>query len=109
MKSITLPLFTLLLISLRPLAPAAVITVTTTDNDSGPGDGQTSLLEAVQMAGDGDTIEFHIPATAAGCTGTPAVCTIQPRRALPALRASSTVIDGGSQLPWWSRRGTGDF
>src|SRR5215469_15626203 len=59
-----------------------------------------SLRCAITQAnadGSGDTIEFHIPAAAAGCTGVPAVCTIQPRRALPALRAGSTVIDGGSQ------------
>ena len=59
-----------------------------------------SLRCAITQAnagGSGDTIVFHIPANARGCAGTPAVCTIQPRRALPPLTASFTVIDGGSQ------------
>jgi len=47
--------------------------------------------------GSGDIIDFHMPAAAPGCAGTPTVCTLQPRRALPALAASFTVIDGGSQ------------
>jgi glucose 1-dehydrogenase len=25
------------------------------------------------------------------------------------ITGSTLAIDGGSQLPWWSRRGTGDF
>ena len=38
-------------------AQAATITVTTTDNSSGPGDGATSLDEALRAATDGDIID----------------------------------------------------
>ncbi|MBI1842869.1 MAG: hypothetical protein HYR88_18675, partial [Verrucomicrobia bacterium] len=44
-----------------PLVHAATITVTTTDNSSGPNDGLTSFDEALRSAGDGDTIRFEIP------------------------------------------------
>src|SRR5215467_2161584 len=84
-----------------PARAAATLVVNTTADLTAPCQASAfSLRCAITQAnadGSGDTIGFHIPATAAGCTGTPAVCTIQPRRALPALRAGSTVIDGGSQ------------
>ena len=81
-------------------ASAAVVVNTTADLAAPCQASAFSLRCAITQAnadGPGDTIDFHIPASAPGCAGTPAVCTIQPRRALPALRASSTVIDGGSQ------------
>src|SRR5262249_15602667 len=84
-----------------PARASATLVVNTTADLTAPCQvGAFSLRCAITKAnadGSGDTIEFHIPATAAGCTGTPAVCTIQPRRALPALGAGSTVIDGSSQ------------
>src|SRR5215472_17717497 len=80
---------------------SATLAVNTTADLTAPCQASAfSLRCAIVQAnadGSGDSIVFHVSATAAGCTGTPAVCTIQPRRALPALRASSTVIDGGSQ------------
>jgi len=84
-----------------PARASATLVVNTTADLTAPCQASAfSLRCAIAQAnadGSGDTVEFHVPATAAGCTGTPAVCTIQPRRALPALRAGSTVIDGGSQ------------
>ena len=80
---------------------SATLVVNTTGDLAAPCQASAfSLRCAIIQAnadGSGDTIDFHIPAGAPGCTGTPAVCTIQPRRALPALKASLTVIDGGSQ------------
>jgi parallel beta-helix repeat protein len=81
-------------------ASVALVVNTTADLAAPCQAGAFSLRCAIIQAnadGSGDTIDFHIPASAPGCTGTPAVCTIRPRRALPALRASFTVIDGGSQ------------
>jgi parallel beta-helix repeat protein len=84
-----------------PARASVTLVVNTTADLAAPCQASAlSLRCAITQAnadGSGDTIEFHIPATAPGCTGTPAVCTIQPRRALPALTASFTAIDGGSQ------------
>src|SRR5215831_20606901 len=80
---------------------SATLVVNTTADLAAPCQASAfSLRCAITQAnadGSGDIIDFHIPASAPGCAGTPAECTIQPRRALPALRAGSTVIDGGSQ------------
>src|SRR5690242_19466422 len=81
-------------------ASATLVVNTTADLPAPCQAGAFSLRCAIAQAnadGSGDTIDFHIPANAPGCTGTPAVCTIQPRRSLPVLTASSTVIDGSSQ------------
>jgi parallel beta-helix repeat protein len=80
---------------------SATLVVSTTADLAAPCQASAfSLRCAIAQAnadGSGDTIDFQIPANAPGCAGTPAACTIQPRRALPALKASLTVIDGGSQ------------
>jgi parallel beta-helix repeat protein len=84
-----------------PARASATLVVNTTADLPAPCQASAfSLRCAIAHAnadGSGDTISFGIPINAPGCTGTPVVCTIQPRRALPALRASSTVIDGSSQ------------
>src|SRR5690348_10166958 len=84
-----------------PARASATLVVNTTADLAAPCQASAfSLRCAITQAnadGSGDTIDFHIPASAPGCAGTPAVCTIQPRRALPPLKASLTVIDGGSQ------------
>src|SRR5690348_11061837 len=84
-----------------PVRASATLVVNTAADLAAPCQASAfSLRCAITQAnadGSGDTIDFHIPASAPGCAGTPAVCTIQPRRALPALTASLTVIDGGSQ------------
>ena len=81
-------------------ASATLVVNTTADLAAPCQTSAFSLRCAITQAnadGSGDTVVFHIPASTPGCAGTPAVCTIQPRRALPALKASLTVIDGGSQ------------
>ena len=80
---------------------SATLVVTTTADLTVPCKASAfSLRCAITRAnadGSGDAIDFRIPASDPGCAGTPAVCTLRPRRALPALAASFTVIDGGSQ------------
>jgi parallel beta-helix repeat protein len=97
----------ILLLSAMVVAPppaaraASTLTVTTTADLSSPCTSAAfSLRCAIIQANadaDGDTINFNIPATAAGCTGTPVVCTIKPTSALPPLTAGTTVINGYSQ------------
>ena len=95
-------------------ASATVVVNTTADLGAPCQPSAFSLRCAITQANadnSGDTIVFHLPANAPGCAGTPAVCIIQPRRALPPLTASSTVIDGGSQpgaTPDTLPIGTGD-
>ena len=60
---------------------------------------QESLRCAISDAnidGSGDTISFNIPSNAPGCTNS--VCVISPTSPLPALTASTTTIDGYSDL-----------
>src|SRR5437867_13052365 len=90
MKPKTFLLFAFALCLIAPSTRAAVIAVTTTDNASGPGDGQTSLIEALQTAGDGDTIQFNVPG--------PGPHVIQtPLGGYPLIMANNLTIDGYSQ------------
>jgi hypothetical protein len=73
-----------------PLAHAATLTVTTTDNASGPGDGQNSLDEALRSATHGDTIRFNIPGTGPHFIAT-------PLGGYPVITAHNLTIDGYSQ------------
>ena len=73
-----------------PLAQAATITVTTTDNASGPGDGQISLDEALRSATDGDTVRFNI-------AGAGPHNIITPMGGYPPITAHDLTIDGYSQ------------
>jgi hypothetical protein len=69
---------------------AATITVTTTNNDSLPGDGETSLREALTLAGSGDTIAFNIPGAGPHFIQT-------PLGGYPYLTANNLTIDGYTQ------------
>src|SRR5205809_4687373 len=90
MKS-TLLVFSLLVwIGSSLLLSAATITVTTTDNSSGPGDGQTSLNEAIQAAQPGDTIAFNIPGAGPHVIPT-------PLGGYPLIIADNLTIDGYTQ------------
>lgn len=71
-------------------AQAATLTVTTTDNSSGPGDGVTSLDEALRSAIDGDTIEFNIP-------GAGPHVIVTPLGGYPLITAHNLTINGYSQ------------
>lgn len=72
------------------VATAATITVTTVNNASGPGDGQTSFDEALRSAGSGDTIQFNIP-------GAGPHVIVTPIGGYPAITAHNLTIDGYSQ------------
>src|SRR6185503_16514500 len=71
-------------------APAAIIPVTTIDYSSGPGDGLTSLKEAIQQAGDGDTISFAIPGVGPHVIQT-------PLGGYPLITQPGLTIDGYTQ------------
>ncbi len=73
-----------------PLAHAATITVTTTDNASGPDDGKISLDEALRAAQDGDTILFNIPGAGPHYITT-------PLGGYPLIQANELTINGYSQ------------
>ena len=73
-------------------AQAATFTVTNT-NDAGAGSLRQAIADANVAAGL-DTIAFNV--TGAGCAGNPAVCTIAPLSALPAV-TSPVIIDGYTQ------------
>jgi hypothetical protein len=85
----------------------AALTVTTTADLATCSPGMMySLRCAISQAnsdGAGDTIAFNIPSSDSGCKPTTinntaaAVCTIAPTSPLPALSASSTVINGYTQ------------
>lgn len=79
----------------------AVITVTTAADLAPPcPSGSVSLRCAIAAANRGSsptTIAFAIPASDAGCGGTPLVCMIAPATALPAVRADDVTIDGYTQ------------
>src|SRR5437773_5646414 len=72
-----------------PVAHAAVITVTTTNNVSPP-EGQTSLKQAIASLHDGDTIRFSIPG--------PGPFYIQtPTDGYALITNNNVIIDGYSQ------------
>lgn len=73
-----------------PSAPAATITVTTTDNASGPGDGLISLDEALRSAADNDTIAFNIAGAGPHYIAT-------PLGGYPLLTAHNLTINGYTQ------------
>ena len=64
--------------------------VTTADNSSTPGDGQTSLLEALTALGDGETISFNIP-------GAGPHYIVTPIGGYPLITHGGVTIDGSSQ------------
>ena len=72
------------------ITQAATITVTTTDNASPAGDGQTSFLEALQSAQAGDTIGFNIAGAGPHVIQT-------PMGGYPFITANDLAIDGYSQ------------
>ena len=76
-------------------AEAAPITVTTADNNSLPGDGVTSLDEALRAARDGDVIRFNIPDPNPLYTGPHYIKT--PMGGYPLITAHNLTIDGYSQ------------
>jgi len=88
-------------------AANATLTVTTTADLATCSPGMMySLRCAISQAnsdGEGDTIAFNIPSSDGGCkpttinATTAAVCKIAPTSPLPALSASSTVINGYTQ------------
>jgi trimeric autotransporter adhesin len=88
-------------------AGGATLTVTTTADLATCSPGMMySLRCAISQAnndGAGDTIAFNIPSSDGGCkpttinSTTAAVCKIAPASPLPALSASSTVINGYTQ------------
>jgi hypothetical protein len=82
--------FVLLLTALASPAAAAIITVTTTDNASGPGDGQISLYEAIEMAQEGDTVRFNISGAGPHVIQTPI-------GGYPLITVNDLTIDGYSQ------------
>ena len=73
-----------------PLAQAGTITVTTTDNQSGPEDGKISLDEALRSAADDDVIRFNIPGAGPHFIAT-------PLGGYPLITANHLTIEGYSQ------------
>jgi hypothetical protein len=87
MAALSLP--TLALFLVVPLGTAATITVTTTDNASGPGE-PISLDEAIRAAIDGDTIAFNIP-------GDGPHVIVTPIGGYPLITVNNLTIDGYTQ------------
>ena len=83
------PILSGILVSALTL-PATTITVTTIDNESPAGDGQTSLIEAIGQAQDGDTIAFNIPGNGPHYIATPPT-------GYPLIDETGITIDGYSQ------------
>ncbi len=71
-------------------AHAAAVTVTTADNDSPPGDGLTSLVEAIEAVQPGETISFAIPGAGPHYLATPA-------NGYPLIDKAGVTIDGYTQ------------
>jgi hypothetical protein len=88
MKKVLLWPFMLIWVS----AQAATFTVTHT-GDAGAGSLRQAIIDANASAGP-DAIAFNV--SGAGCVGSPAVCTIAPLSALPAI-TSAVTIDGYTQ------------
>jgi hypothetical protein len=72
------------------ISGAATVTVTTADNNSLPGDGVTSLDEALRAVTDGDSIRFSIPSSGPHYIKTPI-------GGYPLITAHNLTIDGYSQ------------
>ena len=89
MKKIVLSFLVLGGVAFVPFADAAIITVTTTNNAS-PAAGETSLLQAITNASDGDQIRFNIPGAGPHYIATPSA-------GYPLIKANNLVIDGYSQ------------
>lgn len=66
------------------------VTVDTADNNSPPGDGKTSFLEALTALENNDTIRFNIPGAGPHYIVTPAA-------GYPLISAQNVTIDGFSQ------------
>lgn len=86
--------------TLPTTAFAATYVVTkTADTNDGTCDSDCSLREAITAANASastpHTIQFSIPPTDAGCSGT--ACTISPTSQLPSLTRGQTTIDGTTQ------------
>jgi hypothetical protein len=81
-------------------AGRVTLTVTTTADLEAPCSALVSLRCAIvtaNQAGSGTVIAFDIPTSDPGCAGTPSVCTIVLRRALPPLQTPGGTIDGYTQ------------
>lgn len=74
----------------RPLGALRTVVVNTADNDSTPGDGKTSLLEALVGLQDNDRITFNIPGA-----GPQVIAT--PLGGYPLITHPGVVIDGYTQ------------
>lgn len=72
--------------------PIRTVTVTTANNSSTAGDGQTSLLEALTDLQDNDVIKFNIPSP-----GTSAVVISTPQEGYPLIEKQYVTLDGYSQ------------
>lgn len=72
--------------------PVRTVTVTTADNGSTPGDGQTSLLEALTDLQDNDVINFNIPST-----GGRAVVIPTPQDGYPLIERHNVTLAGYTQ------------
>jgi len=85
-------LLALAMASVPQVTPAVVITVTNVDNYllDGVTVAQGSLLEALQVIGDGDTIRFDIPGTGPQIIAT-------PPEGYPFITNNNVTIDGYSQ------------
>lgn len=88
----------------RPVAAATTYVVTSTADagscpggSGNPGYSLRCAIAAVNAAKVAATIQFSIPTSDPGCSGTPSVCTISPGSGLPTLSVGGTTIDGYSQ------------
>lgn len=77
---------------------AATIYTVTNTNDGGAGSLRQAILDANghPNAGPGSPDQIRFQVVGAGCSGSPAVCTIAPLTALPPI-TDAVVIDGYSQ------------
>src|SRR5437016_4418481 len=73
--------------------PATSLMVTNTA-DSGPGSLRQAILDSNASAGVLDTIAFNV--SGAGCTGSPAICTIGPSTGLPTI-SDPVILDATTQ------------
>lgn len=72
------------------LTVGRIVTVDSIDNGSGPADGKTSLLEALNDLRDGDEVRFNLPGTGVHYIATPAA-------GYPLVTAHRVTLDGYSQ------------
>ncbi len=66
------------------------VIIVTTENNISPGQGQTNLVQAINLLKDGDTIQFKIPGAGVHYLGTPV-------DGYPLITANNITIDGYSQ------------